>query len=100
MRANEAAQAEQEHQQRAAYREQLLSNCDGMGFQRGTEAHANCVLSQHQQNMRVLGNAVLMQQQQQLQQRQLIPQHQQQQRLPVYTNCNTDRWGNMQCTTQ
>lgn len=41
-------QAQQEQEQRAAYRERLAQSCDGIGFTRGTDAHAQCILSQHQ----------------------------------------------------
>ncbi len=53
--------AEKEQKQREAYRERLLTTCDNIGLPRGTEAHASCVLSQHQQNIH-LGTAVLPQQ--------------------------------------
>jgi hypothetical protein len=39
-------QMEQEQiaQQRAQYRENLARRCDGFGFSRGTEGHANCMM--------------------------------------------------------
>lgn len=35
---NRQQQAQQEQYQREAYRNRLMSNCDSMGFQRGTDA--------------------------------------------------------------
>jgi len=85
---NEQMQFQQEQQQRAAYRNRLLSACDSMGFKRETEAHAKCVLSLHQQNVQRIDNAAL------LQQRSV------QQRTPTYnTNCST-LGGYTNCTTQ
>ena len=97
---NRQRQAEQEAQQRAAYREGLLSSCDNIGFKRGTDAHANCVLTQHQQNMRILGTAVLMQQQQQQQRayRPVVPPVPAY-RPPIQTRCFSDGYGNTNCTT-
>lgn len=51
---NRALQAQYESQQREAYRESVRSQCDAMGFTRGTDAFANCVLQVHNQNT---GNA-------------------------------------------
>lgn len=47
---NREAQAYREAQQREAYREAVFSQCDRMGFTRGTDAFANCVLQTHNQN--------------------------------------------------
>lgn len=63
--AHQAAQAQQEQYEREAYRERLFSNCDRMGFQRGTDGHANCILAQHQQNQQQAMQLLQMQQQQQ-----------------------------------
>jgi hypothetical protein len=51
---NREAQLQQQHYQQEAYRESVRSQCESMGFTRGTDAFANCVLQTHNQNM---GNA-------------------------------------------
>lgn len=100
---NRQLQAEQAEQNRAAYRARLASNCDSMGFKRGTDAHANCILSQHQQKQQELSQLLP-----------LLIQQQQQQQRPIYTpipslpplkptyntNCTRDYQGNLHCTTQ
>ena len=84
---NQQMQAREEQQQREAYREQLASSCDRIGFKRGTDAHANCILSQYQAN--------------QQQAMQLLMQMGQQERRPTTydTNCTRDSFGNTRCTT-
>lgn len=64
---NRRMQAQQEEAQRAAYRARLTENCDAMGFRRGTDAHANCILSQHQQNQGQMMQLIQMEEQRQLQ---------------------------------
>lgn len=54
---NREALAQQQNYQREAYRESVRSQCDAMGFTRGTDAFANCVLQVHNQNT---GNAATM----------------------------------------
>lgn len=41
------ASPEQVAREQEEYRQALLSQCDRMGFRRGTDAHANCVLQSH-----------------------------------------------------
>jgi hypothetical protein len=103
LRENDERAAAQQAQQGAAYREQLAAGCENIGFKRGTDAHANCVLSQHQQNMQLLGNAALMerQQQQQRQQQQEAARQRARTPPPTYnTNCSQDGFGNTNCTTR
>lgn len=64
-------QAEQESYQREQYRQSVFSQCDRMGFSRGTDAHANCVLQTHNQNIQSR-DMVLQQAIQQERQRQLM----------------------------
>lgn len=57
-----ALQAQEQARQQEAYREHVLGQCDGMGFSRGTEAHANCALQIHNQiqaNRAAIGAAYL-----------------------------------------
>lgn len=99
---NRQQEAEREQQERAAYRERLAQSCDGIGFKRGTDAHANCILSQHQQNqariMQLLPYVIQEQQQQEAaRQRALKPYTP----PPEYrTNCTRDYFGNVNCTTR
>lgn len=56
-------QTQQEQEQKAAYREALAQSCDAIGFKRGTDTHAQCILSQHQKRQDHLMQAIGMQQQ-------------------------------------
>ena len=99
---NRQLQAEREQQERAAYRERLASSCDAIGFKRGTDAHANCILSQHQQNqqqlMQLLPYAIQQQQQQEAERQRAFKPYTP---PPTYnTKCTTDPWGNTNCTTR
>lgn len=84
---NRAAEEQYHQQQQAAYRARLFAECDAAGFTRGTDGHANCVMSLHQQN-----RGAMMQLLQQEIQRQSPP-------LPRCTNDPLGAWrrGQGQC---
>lgn len=97
--ARRQAEAQYREQQEIAYTRSLAAQCDGLGFQRGTDPWRNCMLQLHGQNQ--AANAALRSViiQQYLQQQQRPAYQAPRPRQPTQTNCTRDAWGNLNCYT-
>lgn len=88
MRRNQELQDQRAAQQQEAYRQAVFNQCQSMGFTKGTDSFANCVLQTHNQNQAnraAVGAAIL--------QGQMANQ-------PRQTQCQRDIFGGVNCVSR